>query len=122
MPLEKTIEQDLLIENHEGRIKQLELNDLDKEKRLRTVEQSYLKLENTILQENRDTRQLFQNTMQNQWDLIKSSYAATENDKNRKYELTKSKLERRTELTMKLLGTGGLLYLCVQSLLDWMSK
>lgn len=122
MPLEKTLEQDLLLENHEGRIKQLEENDQDKEKRLRTMEQSYLKLENTILQENRDTRQLFQNTMQNQWDLIKSSYASTENDKNRKYELTKSKLERRTELTMKLLGTGGLLYLCVQSLLDWMSK
>lgn len=120
--MEKTLEQDLLLENHEGRIKQLEENDQDKEKRLRTMEQSYLKLENTILQENRDTRQLFQNTMQNQWDLIKSSYASTENDKNRKYELTKSKLERRTELTMKLLGTGGLLYLCVQSLLDWMSK
>ncbi|MEX3625818.1 hypothetical protein [Viridibacillus arvi] len=119
--MENTVERDIL-ENHEGRIKQLEENDQEKEKRLRAVEQSYLKLENTILQENRDTRQLFQNTMQNQWDLIKSRDASTENEKTRNYELTKSKLERRTELTMKLLGTGGLLYLCIQSVLDWISK
>ncbi|MGE7918478.1 hypothetical protein ACQKM9_05930 [Viridibacillus sp. NPDC093762] len=56
--MEKIVEGDHLLDNHEGRIEQLEVNDLDKEKRLRAVEQSYLKLENTILQENRDTRLL----------------------------------------------------------------
>ncbi|MGE7622799.1 hypothetical protein ACQKMD_06985 [Viridibacillus sp. NPDC096237] len=120
--MEKIAEVDHLLDNHEGRIKQLEENDLDKEKRLRAVEQSYLKLENTILQENRDTRLLFQNTIQNQWDLIKSRDAAIENDKSRNFELARSNLERRTELAMKLLGTGGLLYLCIQSIIEWMSK
>ncbi|MEX3622082.1 hypothetical protein [Viridibacillus arvi] len=120
--MEKTVEVDHFLYNHEGRIKQLEVNDLDKEKRLRAVEQSYLKLENTILQENRDTRLLFQNTIQNQWDLIKSRDAAVENDKSRNYDLAKSNLERRTELAIKLLGTGGLLYLCIQLLFEWISK
>ncbi|MGE7623914.1 hypothetical protein ACQKMD_12905 [Viridibacillus sp. NPDC096237] len=70
--MEKSLEYGFLLDNHEGRIKKLEESDHDKEKRLRDVEKSCIKLENTILHENRDTRQLFQNTMQNQWELIKS--------------------------------------------------
>ena len=90
--------------------------------RLRNIEKSYTHLETTILQENRDTRQFFQSTMDKQWDLIKSMGALNEKEKERQHEIKKTKLERHTELFLKLGGAGGILYLIIQSLFTLLSK
>lgn len=109
-------------EDHEHRIRILEESDADKEMRLRNIEKSYTHLETTILQENRDTRQFFQSTMDKQWDLIKSMGALNEKEKERQHEIKKTKLERHTELFLKLGGAGGILYLIIQSLFTLLSK
>ncbi|NYV68116.1 hypothetical protein HYI36_22830 [Bacillus sp. Gen3] len=110
------------IKDHEYRIRILEESDADKEMRLRNIEKSYAHLETTILQENRDTRHFFQSTMDKQWDLIKSMGALNEKEKERQHEIKKTKLERHTELFLKLGGAGGILYLIIQSLFTLLSK
>ncbi|MGG0666983.1 hypothetical protein ABE073_00380 [Lederbergia citrisecunda] len=106
------------IEDHEQRIKTLEENDSDKEVRLRNIEMNYTRLESTILQENRDTRQFFQSTMDKQWDLIKSMGVLNDKEKEREHEIRKTRLERHTELFLKVGGAGGILYLIIQSILN----
>lgn len=106
------------LEDHEQRIRVLEENDIDKESRLRNVEKNYVQLESTILQENRDTRQFFQSNMDKQWDLIKSFGIFSDKEKEREHELTKTKIERHTDILLKVGGTGGILYLIVQALFN----
>ncbi|MGA4517186.1 hypothetical protein ACPA0F_07850 [Solibacillus silvestris] len=111
-----------VIKDHEHRIKVLEVSDADKELRLRSIEKSYTHLESTILQENRDTRQFFQSTMDKQWDLIKSMGVLQDKEKDRKHEIAKTKAERTYEILLKIGGTGGVLYLIVQAILNVVVK
>lgn len=110
------------IEEHESRIKILEDHDMDKEKRLSRIESSFTHLETMITQENRDTRLFFQSTMDKQWDLIKSMGALNDKEKERQFEIKKTKLERHTELFLKIGGAGGILYVVAQSLIDFFAK
>lgn len=104
-------EHDNILDNHEGRIRTLEESDIDKERRLKEMEHGFTKLENTIMTENRDTRKLLQDTLQNQWDIIKSRDKAEENDKKRKHEIEKTKMQNISETIMKFAGTGSVFYL-----------
>lgn len=113
--------QDIILD-HGRRITDLEEHDKEQDRRIRTLEQNYTKLESTIVQENRETRMIFQSTMDKQWDLIKTRDIAKENASQRDYELQKTKFERRTELLVKLLGAGGLIYLMVQSVIETFTK
>ncbi|MEQ6856056.1 hypothetical protein AAHH17_16370 [Lysinibacillus capsici] len=110
------------LEEHEHRIRILEESDADKERRLRNIESSFTHLETTILQENRDTRQFFQSTMDKQWDLIKSMGALNDKERDRQHEIRKTKLERHTELFLKVGGAGGILYLIIQAIIDFATK
>lgn len=108
------------LDNHELRIEKLEEKDLEKEIRLRKVEDSYLRLENTIMSENRETRDILRESMTKQWELIKSRDEVKDAQKARDHEYRKTKLERKTELTIKLLTVGGLGYLLIQSVFNFM--
>lgn len=116
------MEQNELLLKHDERLSTLEENDREQDRQIRELQQNYQKLESTIVQENRETRMIFQSTMDKQWDLIKTRDIAKESASQREHELEKSKLERRTELLLKLLGAGGLIYLCAQSFLDILTK
>ncbi|KZR58987.1 hypothetical protein [Pseudobacillus badius] len=115
-------DNNIMLENHEQRIKVLELSDIDKERRINNIEKNYAHLETTILQENRDTRQFFQSTMDKQWDLIKSMGALNDKERDRQHEIKKTKLERHTELFLKVGGAGGILYLIIQAVIDFATK
>lgn len=107
-----------VISEHDKRITTLERNDKDQDRRIHDLEKNYTKLESTIIQENRETRMIFQSTMNKQWDLIKTRDIAKENESQREHDFRKSKLEKNTDIILKiigvLLGTGGLLYLLTQ--------
>lgn len=120
--MEKILDHERLLENHEERIVTLEKSDTEKELRIQTIEKNYMKLENTILQENRDTRSFFQSTMDKQWELIKSRDSAVESEKIRTYDLRKTKMERNADLLLKYGGAGSVLYLFLQSLFNILSK
>jgi hypothetical protein len=104
---------------HEGRIVNLEEKDEKHEERLRAIELNYTNLENTILKENRDTRQFFQDTMNKQWDLISGKNKYEDAQNNREYDLKKTRIERYSEMILKFAGAGGIVYLVVQSILKY---
>lgn len=111
-----------ILGNHEDRIVKLEKNDIEKEIRLQKVEDSYLRLENTIMTENRETREILRESMQKQWDLIKTRDDKKDAENARDYEFRKSRLERQTELLIKIMTIGGVGYLILQSALDYFTK
>lgn len=107
-----------ILENHEDRIVQLEKNDLEKELRIKRIEDNYIRLENTIMTENRETRDILREGMRNQWELIKSRDEKKELESVRDYDFKKTKFEKRTELLVKILTIGGVGYLLIQSLIE----
>lgn len=89
---------------------------IETEKRLVQGENNYQDLKNTILLANQDMRTFFVSTMDKQWDLIKSRDLLSENEKVRRYEMGKSKLEKYSEMVIKLGGAGGILIVIAQLL------
>lgn len=106
-----------IIDEHEKRIVVLESSEKEMRGRLTNLERDIHQLENTIINENRETRVLFQGTMDKQWDLIKSRDEAADRVKEREHEIKKGKLERISDIVLKLVGAGGLIYLFVESLM-----
>jgi len=84
------------------------------ERRIQQGELNYQDLKNTILLSNERMQTFFSSTMDKQWDLIKSRDALSENDKVRKYEFSKSKLEKWSEVVIKVAGAGGILVIIAQ--------
>lgn len=87
-----------------------------------------MKLENTILRENQETRNLFKELTDRQWSLIEGREKAEEAKEIREYELNaserkdaiefkKQKFNTAMELFIKLLTAGGLIYLLIESLI-----
>lgn len=125
MPVEEKIEihdnrlteHDKRLNQHSERITQLEKYDEDIHRRMKKSEENYERLENTIVTENKEMRLFFQSNMDKQWDLIKSRDEQKHDSTRMKYELDKTKTERYADITFKLLGTGGIVYLILQNFL-----
>lgn len=128
MLLEHTTTVEHRLTDHEKRLQFLEKQDVKKSKQLENIEQSYMKLENTILKENQETRNLFKELTDRQWSLIEGREKAEEAKEIRDYELNasekkdelefrKQKFSSYLDLAIKLLTAGGLIYLLIESLL-----
>ena len=128
MLLEQVPTVELRLADHEKRLQHLEKQDIKKDKRLENMEQSFMKIENTILKENQETRNLFKEITDRQWQLIEGRDKAEEAKEIREYELNaserkdaiefkKQKFNAAIELFIKLLTAGGLIYLLIESLL-----
>ena len=116
------------VENHDSRIVVLEegqsvlrketdeftLWKQETDRRLQQGENNYKDLKNTILVANERMQTFFSSTMDKQWDLIKSRDALSENEKVRIHEFSKSKLEKWSEVIIKVGGAGGILVLIAQ--------
>lgn len=126
MPVQERLENhDTMISNLNGRVTTLEKKDREKERRIENVERNYTQLnervedlKTTIVNENKETRQFFQSNMDKQWDLIKSRDEQHHDTKKMNHELSKTKAERYSDIALKLLGAGGIVYIIVQNLLN----
>ncbi|MEK5069834.1 hypothetical protein [Sporosarcina sp. FSL K6-1508] len=133
MPANERLDaHDKRLQQHSDRLQQLEMWDKDKHKRLKLVEvdneqqerrlneveQNYTKLENTILTENRETRNFFQTTMDKQWQLITLRDSQKHEVTMSKQELAKTKFERWSDIILKLVGAGGIIYILLQSFVN----
>jgi len=127
MLLEHVPTVELRLADHEKRLQHLEKQDIKKDKRLENIEQSFTKLENTILKENQETRNLFKEITNRQWQLIEGRDKAEEAKEIREYELNaserkdaiefkKQRFNATVEVFIKLLTAGGLIYLLIESL------
>ncbi|WP_339262788.1 hypothetical protein [Lysinibacillus sp. FSL K6-3209] len=114
--------------DHEKRLQFLEKENIKKSEQLENIEQSFMKLENTILRENQESRNLFKELTDRQWTLIEWREKADKAKEIREYELNaserkdaiefkKQKFNAAIELFIKLLTAGGLIYLLIESLL-----
>lgn len=77
---------------------------------------NYQDLKTTILLTNKETQTFFQSSMDKHWDLIKTAMGMLEGDKSRKHDLAKSKLEKYSEIIIKVAGAGGILIVLAQLL------
>lgn len=109
---------EVTLNDHEDRIVKLEKSDIEKELRIKRIEDNYIRLENTIMTENRETRDILREGMRNQWELIKSRDEKKELESVRNHDFRKTKFEKRTELIVKILTIGGVGYLLIQSLIE----
>ncbi|MEQ6855581.1 hypothetical protein AAHH17_13960 [Lysinibacillus capsici] len=121
-----TVEHRLV--DHEKRLQHLEKQDIKQDKRIENIEQSFTKLENTILKENKETRNLFKELTDRQWSLIEGREKAEEAKEIREHELNaaekkdeleykKQKFTANMDLLIRLLTAGGLIYLLIESIL-----
>lgn len=125
VPVNERLENhDTMINNLNGRVTTLEKKDGEREKRLEDVEKSYSQLNDrvedlktTIVNENKETRLFFQSNMDKQWDLIKSRDKQNHDAQRMEHELSKTKVERWTDIIFKAIGTGGVLYFIFETLL-----
>lgn len=122
------IDKDILTK-HDERITTLEKSDQERIKQINELERSHRNLENTIVQENRETRMIFQSTMNKQWDMIKSSQDLNNERVNKEYELrradqqaaveiNKTKWSMLADVSLKLVGSGSLIYVVVTNLFN----
>ncbi|WP_060210478.1 hypothetical protein [Sporosarcina koreensis] len=101
-------------EKHE-RLKLMEEQDKKNEERLQEVEKNYTRLESTIVSENREMRSFFLTNMDKQWDLIKSRDEQRHDNLRMKHELSKTTVERWSDIFFKLVGSGSVLYVLIQT-------
>jgi hypothetical protein len=92
--------------------------DRAREERIKRLEDNATKLENTVMSENRDTRATVVEQNRQLFTLIESvmGFKATEHSQNHEYRVVK--WDRTTNILLKVVGAGGVLYLLVQSFLN----
>ena len=101
-------------------IQELKRFDKEKNKRLLTVEANYEKLENTIVNENKDMRTFFQSNMDKLWDLTMSRDKNNHEGRKMEHEINKTKVERWGNIVFKMLGSGGIIYIIIQAIITGM--
>ncbi|KGR86395.1 hypothetical protein [Lysinibacillus odysseyi] len=81
-------------------------------------------LKSTILQSSQTQQEFFRDTMSKQWELIKARDDSKEADRKRVHEISlsehalkKSNAEKRWELLGKVVVSGGIFYLIIESIL-----
>lgn len=112
------------VQNHENRIIILENRDKAHEERLKRLEDQSVKLENTILTENRDTRSTMKEQTEKLFKIVESAMGYQNNKTSQDHELKMLKLNTWSTVFLKFAGAigalgsaGGLIYLVVQHLL-----
>lgn len=87
------------------------------EQRIVKLESNYLNLENTIMKENRETRQAYEAQTDRQWSFIEQVTGFKENESKRKHDFKMHKFNQVSGILLKALGAGGIAYLLIQ---DWL--
>lgn len=115
------------LDDHGNRITKLE--EADKEKadsialltrEFADISTNFTRMENTILKSAQTTQEVMSTQNTQQWELIKALNAGNQEERVRKHELTKTKLEKFWEyagkITALLLGSGSILYILLEQL------
>ena len=118
---------DELLDEHGNRISALEKSDTEKLENIRVLETQFVSiksdftnLENTIWKTAQSTQDLMTNQNTQQWKLIDALNNGNQEEKIRKHELSKTRMEKFWEFAGKivviLLGSGGFFYVLLETL------
>jgi len=109
------------VQNHEERITSLEEADKKHEERLQELEKNSIKLENTIMQENRDTRTTMKEQTEKLFQIVESAMGYQTNQSAQEHELKILKWNTISTVFLKasgglfaLLSSGGAIYYVIQ--------
>lgn len=93
--------------------------------KITTINENYVKLENTIFRESKETRDMMRGIFEKQSELISSLTGYKESSSARETELTKFRVEKRSDIWVKMIGwgtiatgSGGFLYAIIQAFLN----
>lgn len=123
--MQETFEKVLL---HDEEIEKLKFNDKQHDDRIKALEDQSIKLENTVMSENRDTRQTFVQysnkiSQQNEdlLDIVRSALGMKATTDTQLHEFRMAKWNTVSSIFLKIsgalvaaLGSGGILYLAFQ--------
>lgn len=101
------------VKNHEERIINLEEADKKHEERLQELEKNSIKLENTIMQENRDTRTTMKEQTEKLFHLVENAMGYQSSKTAQDHELKVLKIKTYTDVLLKVTAAGGLLYVVI---------
>lgn len=109
------------VKNHEERIVSLEEADKKHEERLKTLEEQSLKLENTIMAENRETRSTMKEQTEKMFVLVENAMGFQTSKYTQDHELRMLKWNTFSTVFLKvsgglfaLLSSGGAIYYIIQ--------
>lgn len=85
----------------------------DHEDRLKKLEDQSLKLENTILTENRDTRNTMKEQTEKMFTLVENAMGYQSNQSKQNHELKMLKWNTFSTVLLKVSAAGGLLYVVI---------
>lgn len=107
-----------MVTEHEEQIKQHENTLLQHEttiklhaEQIKNIEQSSLKLENLVMQENRDTRNTIVQTNRELHELISRILDFKSSQDQLKHSIMLAKIESWVKIFCLLFGSGGILYI-----------
>ena len=101
------------VKNHEERISILEEADKKHEERLKKLEEQSLKLENTIMAENRETRSTMKEQTEKLFKLVENAMGFQTNQSKQNHELKMLKWNTLSTVLLKVSAAGGLLYVVI---------
>jgi hypothetical protein len=112
---------DVKLDEHGNRITALEKADVEKSETIKLLEiqfasikTDFTNLENTIWKTAQSTQDHFSAQNAQQHELIKTMNEGKENERERRHDLSKTKLEKYSEVIMKVAGAGGILFLLLE--------
>lgn len=104
------------LKDHATEISLLKKSDEDLMRELKGMKSDFTNLENTIWKTAQSTQDHFSAQNAQQWKLIEALNNGNQDDRKRKHELNKTKLEKYSEIIIKVASAGGILYLFAELL------
>lgn len=119
-------EHGAMLDDHGTRIVKLEKADREQAQSIDLLTQqfaeistNFTRMENTILKSAQSTQEVMSTQNAQQWELIKALNAGNQEDRVRKHEITKTKMELFWEyagkVTLALVGSGGFFYVLLEA-------
>ena len=114
-----------LVDSQGNRITALEDSDTEKHENIKILENQFssiktdfTNLENTIWKTSQSTQDMMVSQNSQQWKLIETLHNGNQEDKVRRHDLAKTKMEKFWEFSGKaialLLGSGSILYVLIE--------
>jgi hypothetical protein len=112
---------DKIVQDHEQRIISLEESRIETNEAVQTIQKenesnrhSMLKLENTVLNSNKEQKELLHKLIDNVIESNKTDKANEYKLKESEQELKKENQKNKWDLTLKLIQSGGILFLLAE--------
>ena len=113
-----------ILKRHTERLNHVDETQQEHSEKIETINANYMKLENVIYRENKETRDMMRGTMEKQFSLIEQLTGYKESAAVRDSDLQKVKTEKWSDIVVKLIGlativlsSGGILFAIVNAII-----